>query len=68
MAEQLSEQDLRTLRRCHRAARLNIRLAWAGSLDDAAQKQLVLAEEQIGIAEGIAGVETDTVQAWEAAA
>ena len=66
MAQQLSQQDIRNLRRCLTAARMNIRLAWAGALDEAAQRQLVLAEEQIGIAEGIAGSETDAVQPWEA--
>ena len=68
MGATLTVQDLRTIRRCHRAARLNIRMAWAGALDTEAARQLVLAEEQLGIAERIAGVETDEVQPWEAVA
>lgn len=66
MGQQLTEQNRRDLRRCIRAAQLNLRLAWAGALDNAAERQLRLAEKSMAGALEIIGPETDDVQTWEA--
>jgi hypothetical protein len=66
---ELTVTQVRSIRRCIHAARLNIRLAWAGALDEAGSRQLILAEAAMGEAEAILGPEPgDAPQPWEASA